>query len=389
VQVVLYSWLVTVVLGADAEAVGVAQMAGQLPTLLLILWAGSLADRIDPRRILIVAHLLAALPPLALAGVLAADRLVYAGLLAWALAAGTLNALALPARDALLSRVADGALQRAVAVAMGIQFGLQVGGYALAAQADRWGAGPLLVAMALLFATGAVTAARLPRRGPRPPAAGAESLDGIGVGLRAAWRSAAIRPALVMVAGSGVFYAGAFMVLLPLLVRDVYAGGAREIAILYGAMMLGTLVSIGALIARGGLARPGRGQLLASGLGAPLLGALALAPPLPVAYALVFAWGMMGGVAMTTGRGIVQEQAPEALRGRVLSVYSLANFGSIPFGSLLLGLAAGALGARGAALVPAVAMAVLTILVALTTDYARLRSASPVTARRGPRSDGG
>ena len=67
-QMSLFPYLVAVVLEEDARRVGLAQTSAMLPVLLLMLLGGATADRTDCRRLLIRLHLIAAIPPLALAG---------------------------------------------------------------------------------------------------------------------------------------------------------------------------------------------------------------------------------------------------------------------------------------------------------------------------------
>ena len=47
---------------------------------------------------------------------------------------------------------------------------------------------------------------------------------------------------------------------------------------------------------------------------------------------------------MSMGRTIMQELAPETHRARVMSVFSLANVGSLPFGAALMGFSADIIG---------------------------------------------
>ena len=58
-QSVLFSWLVVGVLKAEAEWVGITQSATMIPAVLLALPGGTLADRYDQRRLLIILHLVA------------------------------------------------------------------------------------------------------------------------------------------------------------------------------------------------------------------------------------------------------------------------------------------------------------------------------------------
>ena len=59
-QGVLFSWLVVGVLKAEAEWVGITQSAMMIPAVLLALPGGTIADRSDQRRLLMILHLLGA-----------------------------------------------------------------------------------------------------------------------------------------------------------------------------------------------------------------------------------------------------------------------------------------------------------------------------------------
>jgi MFS family permease len=366
IQMVMFPWLVAVYLNESPTRVGIAQMAGQLPMLLLILWGGLLGDRFDQRRLLIGLQLTMVVPPLVMAALAWHQRLFYEVLLVWALVGGALGAIAQPARDALLNRVAGADVQRVVTMAVGVQFGIQVLGFAAGSAADRVGPAVLMVVQALFM----LAAAAATRRVPPLPASVRErrpALAEIGDGLTLAWRSPEIRAAILLTFSVGVFFAGSYLVLLPLMVRDLYQGGAAGIAGAFAANMLGTCTTIIVLMRRGGVARPGRALLLGGVVSVSVLSLLHFELPMAGFYAVIYLWGMCGGISMTMSRAIVQEASPDSHRARILSVYSLGMMGGMPLGSLLLGWCVGAFGVRNAVLVPVVGMAL--VLVAL-----RLRS---------------
>src|SRR5262245_45092871 len=122
-QNIVFTWLVTVVLHEPAARVGIAQMSLMAPAILFMILGGAVADRADVRRLLVRGHLLVAMPPLLLAAATTQGWLSYGALIAYALAVGTLGAFVLPARDAILGRVAGKDLGRAVAIMSAIQFG--------------------------------------------------------------------------------------------------------------------------------------------------------------------------------------------------------------------------------------------------------------------------
>jgi len=148
IQMVLFPWLVAVYLHESPARVGLAQMASQLPMLLLILWGGLLGDRVDQRRLLIGLHLAMAVPPLVMAWLVQADFIFYEVLIGWAIIGGSFGAFAQPARDALLNRVAGRDIQRVVTLAIGVQFGIQILGFGLGSTADSVGPAVLFVTQA-------------------------------------------------------------------------------------------------------------------------------------------------------------------------------------------------------------------------------------------------
>lgn len=364
IQMVLFPWLVAVVLHMDAFAVGVAQMAMMAPSLLFLPLGGLVADRGNPRRLLLRYHVLYALPPLALAGVLAMGGLSYPLLIAYGLAAGSIGAFAVPTRDALLPTVAAGNLPRAVALATALQFGGQLIGIACASSADRIGAPPLLILQGALVLLGLLAVLRLPEPRPHPPAEHPGFWRSVSDGVSAAAKSDQIWPVLLLNFGVGVCYVGPFVAVLPLVVRDYYQGGSAELAYVNLAFWAATIV---AAIAFAGLARrlTLRGRLigLAVMTGAVVLLALASLPSFPVFVALNFVWGIGAGITLTQSRTIVQIMAPPTHRARLMSLFQLGLGGGGPIGAFLAGAIASVAGTKAALTLPALAMLVMIAVV--------------------------
>lgn len=364
---VLYPWLVAIYLHESPTRVGLAQMAAQLPMLLFILWGGWLGDRVDQRRLLIRLNAAMAMPPLVVAGLFQLGYFNYTILFCWALIGGTFAAFVQPARDALLNRVAGADIQRVVTLAVGVQFGVQIIGFGLGSTADLVGPPVLLITMALFM----LAAALATRRIPTLPAAAAtprqHPLAAIGEGLQLAWQDPAIRPAIVQTFSVGIFFAGAYMVLLPLMARDLYGGGSAHIAGAFAANMLGTVVVTFTLMRIGRIARPGRALLIGAVVSSSVLFLLFFNLPLWAFYAVIFLWGCCGGISMTMSRTIVQEAAIETHRARVMSVYSLGMMGGMPIGSFTLGLVTEWVGVRNAVLLPVLGMLIILVYLRLRT----------------------
>jgi MFS family permease len=360
IQMVLFSWLAAIVLHMDAFSVGIAQVALMAPGILFLPLGGLVADRGNARRLLLLYHVLYAVPPLVLGGVLAMGGLSYPLLIVYGLAAGSIGAFAVPTRDALLPSVASGNLPRAVALTTALQFAGQLIGIACASQADRTGALPLLVGHASLVLAGAIAVWLLPDPPPHPPVEHPSFWRSIADGIAEAARSEQIWPVLLLNFGIGVFYVGPFMAVLPLVVRDVYQGGAAEIAYVNAAFWAGTIV---AAFAFAGLARhlTRRGRLVvcAVSVGAMILFCMALQPPFLVLNALCFVWGLGAGITLTQGRTVLQIVAPPTHRARLMSLFQLGFGGGGPIGAFIAGTLAAVLGLQLAMVLPALAMVVL------------------------------
>lgn len=343
IQTVLFPWLITIQLQLGPTELGFGQMALQLPGLFLVLIGGFLADRFDAKRLLMSLYLVAALPPIGLAVLIGHGYLSFLWMLLFAVATGTVNAFAQPARDKLLSSVAGTEVQKTVTIVMGLTFGAQIIGYGAASFADNLGAEPLLMSMAVLLAFGFYSVSQLPEA-----EAGAQLQSGMMVsiidGLKVVGQSEAMRASAILLACLGLFYGGTFMVLNPLMVRDIYQGEAAEISLSFAMFMSGTILSTVVMVMRGGFRNTGKALIFAVFMGGVMLVLAAQGLSWFGYLAALFAWGCCGGVAMSMGRTIMQELAPETHRARVMSVFSLANIGSMPFGSALLGISADIIG---------------------------------------------
>jgi MFS family permease len=374
IQMVLFPYLVAVVLHESPTRVGLAQMAGQIPMLLLLLWGGVLGDRVDQKRLLVGLQTVMILPPLAIATLHANDLLSYGVLIAWAVFGGTLGAFAQPARDALLNRIAGREVQRVVILVIGVQFFIQIIGFAIGAMASTAGITIVLclqsfAMLCAMLATRriplpAVTAIRPPRQHP---------LRDIAEGLRMAWHSEAIRPAVIHAFSTGLFFAGSYIVVLPLMIRDIYGGSSQEIALAFAANMLGSSTTIFWLMRRGGIERSGRALLVGSLVSLSTLAILTQPLSQEMFYFVIYLWGVCGGMGMTMSRSIVQEAAPESHRARLLSVFSLGMMGGMPFGSVLLGACVDAFGPRHAVWVPVIGVLAITLFLIFRTRLWHIR----------------
>ena len=177
-----------------------------------------------------------------------------------------------------------------------------------------------------------------------------------------------------MIFGIGLFFASAYMVILPLMVRDIFGGGAREIALAYASNMMGTCTIIFVLIRHGTIERPGRTLILTGILSSLIISCLYFDLSELAFYLVIFVWGMCGGISMSLSRAIVQEASPATHRARVLSVFTLGMMGGMPIGSALLGVLVEYLGVQTAALIPGSGMLIILAYLYLKTNLYEIES---------------
>ena len=178
-------------------------------------------------------------------------------------------------------------------------------------------------------------------------------------------------PVLLLTRAVGLLFVGPYGVVLPLLVRDVYGGGPREIGLLLSMMPIGGIAGGLLLFRRGGMLRNGRAMLIGQGFAALCVGSLALAPPFAGAALAVLGWGFGSAFFLSAGRTLFHLHAPEAQRATLLALYILGILGAGPLGSLLSGALVGALGPHAALGLQAAAMLACVGLVAWRSGIAR------------------
>ena len=385
-QGVLFAWILVGELEADPEWVGIAQTMSMLPSVFLLLIGGAIADRFDPRRLLLIIHTLSPLPVLGLAYAAGTDQLSIPVVLSFALCMGTFTAFGNPARDALLSRVAGPNLMNAVSGMTAVQFGAQALGAIGAGAARIIGTASTLGLHALILAAGTLFIRKVPRAPESTPEPVSDqtsdqenpkrdslldSLKGMREGLAIIFRTRELRGALMAIFAVGVLFVGPFSVVLPLMIREVYSGGVDQLALANMLFPLGTIS--GSIVVRVfGLKRKGRAMLIALSGGAILEGVLGTAPSFVIFCLATFTWGLAAAVFINCSRTIFQEHAPPAYRGRVLAAYQLGFTGGGPIGALASGYAISVVGLGGTFYLSGAAMALILLSMTLFTQVSRI-----------------
>ncbi len=371
IQMVMFTYLVTTVLHGTEVQVGIAQMSLTFMSMLLLLFGGNIADQSDTRHLLIRCHTLALIPAVVLAAVVWSGALRFEWLIAYGLVMGAITAFTLPAREAMLGDVLGDdrtRIQRAVTTTIGVTFFCQIAGMLSASLAAVTGAAPIILLQAVAQLVGIYTAYQMTpstRHTDHAHTSEGTQLQRITAGLREVANSEQLLPINVLTLAIGVLFVGAFLVLVPLILRSEFGGTVLQYSTVQAAFWGGSILSSMVISRIGNIVNRGRLIVIAVSNGALILTFISIPAPLPVLYALVFAWGLGAGVMMSMSRTTVQEYAPPAHRARILSLYQLGFTGGMSAGALLIGFVAHALGPRDATLVPAGLMA-LVILWLLT-----------------------
>ena len=375
-QQLLLSWILIGILQLPAHQVGLLQALIGVPGVVVMLLGGASADRSDVRQMLIRIYWVAPVFPLFLVAVNLAFGLGITAVIVWGLGMSFAQAYSMPGQQAILNRIAGAQVQQAVTGATAIGFIVQVLGLIMAGQIDRVGVGLVLFiqAVALVLAGFAVREISRPAAKITPPQ-DVSRLAGIREGLSATYRHPMILHVLSITLVSSIFNAGSFFTVYPFVVARIYQGDAWLLAVLMAVFFAGAALSNMVLLAFQPLRTPGRLFLIMQLTRILVLALIWIQPAFWVLIVATFGWGLNMGITTNLARSMVQESAPPAFLGRILSVLSIGLIGSVPLGAIVLGWLVEAFGALNA-LVPSMLLSVVLFI------YGTF--ASPVWRYRSP-----
>lgn len=347
-QTVAQGWL-ALELTNSAFMVGFVSAADSLPVLLLTLYAGVLADRHDKLRLVLLTQALFLVQAATLWWFDWSGRVTIVALTLLALLAGVVNAFDIPTRQSLIVElVGREDIVDAIALnSSGFNLARIVGPSIAAIVIDRAGLAWCfaLNAASYLFVLAALARIRLPAHQPRVHTA--SPIEGMREGLRFMLRTRSLTLLMVMVAALSVFGIP-FLVLMPVVARDVLHGGARAYGLLLAAVGVGAVLGAVVLATTGHTMRRGRWLAISALSFCVLLLAFSFARSLWLATLLLGGVGFAMIQTNALANGLLQTLAPDELRGRVMSAYAFVFVGLNPVGALLAGSLAEVAGAPAA-----------------------------------------
>jgi len=344
-------WLVKELTGSNL-AMGTVMLFSMLPYLLLGLFAGSIVDLADRKKIMVWSDIIRGGLSLSVPLLLATGHLAFWHLCAMAFLMSSVSAFFQPAmqasipnvvgRDHLMPANALGSLTFQISGIVGPALGGAIVGLA--------GTQPAFIAdgVSFLVSAAAILLARIPGAQPaagQPRPNVARVLSGVKEGF-AFIASRRLLLSLVVMALVVNFISAPIMVLMANHVDTAWHAGAQGYGLLGSALSLGALVST--LVLGGVAARFKAQRLVVAGLAAMGLCTLALVPASRLEHGIVIflALGLANPVINIPLMTWLQKWTPDRVRGRVFSAVQVGAMAGTPLALGLAGWASDVFGAR-------------------------------------------
>jgi MFS family permease len=339
------SWLIYRMTNS-AWLLGFVGFAGQIPAFFIVPFAGVWVDRWDRLRILKITQTLSMLESFALAVLVFSGHANVWGITLLTMFQGIVNAVDMPARQTfLVDMVADRAdLPNAIALNSSMVnsarlIGPTIAGIVIAIAGE--GACFLIDGFSYLAVIGSLLMMKTTRSiGREHKNVWSELKDG----FQYVYRFTPVRSILTLLIALNVLGVP-YSVLLPVFASDILHGGPHTLGFLTGAAGLGALISAITLAMRRTIVGLGKVIAITSLFFGFSLALFGLSHWVWLSLPLMVVTGFTMMQQMSASNTILQTIVDESKRGRVMSFYTMSFIGVAPFGSLLVGLSARAIGA--------------------------------------------
>lgn len=373
-QIFAQAWLV-LDLTDDKGALAVTIGLSTLPLLLFGSAAGSLADRVDNRKLLIMTSSALGLLAALLGFVSASGHVTLWWVNVIAVAGGFVSAVERPVSNSILFELVG---REQLSAAVGINSTIMsagrlvspaIGGVIVAV----WGKTPCFFANAASFLI-VIAALVMLRPGEMVKRTGpARARGGVREGFRYVRSTPAVRRPMLMMAIIGLL-AYNFPITSPAMVKYVFEHGARAGGITQSISGIGSVLA-GIWVA-GRAFNERRLALAAIAFGA-VMTASASAPSIYVYAATGFFLGATATMFMAIDQTVLQQAAAGEMQGRVMSLFVIATFGTTPIGAFLVGGLIKAVSARAPLYVGGIASVLCGVALLASSDASVTSPARP------------
>jgi MFS family permease len=321
----------------SAFALGAVNFANAIPSLLVMLFGGVLADRADKRRILLITQIIMGTLALALALLIVSDQVQFWMIIAATMMLGVAFGYDMPAYQALLPElVGPEKISQVVALNSSTFHGSRMIGPAIAG---------IVIGVAGIAAAYFINAASflavivsllIVRSRHRPAAAGTpqmSAIDGLKEGLRHARGRPNLQVLLSLTAINCTFLFPSMAILSPYYVKSVLHEGAGVLGLFWAMSGLGSLIGAMLLVWWPTQARATR--IWAAALIGPA-GLIVMAVTRDPVIAVITASFTSISFSSQLGlfQSMIQESTPQRFRGRVMSLHGITFNGTMPIAGL-------------------------------------------------------
>ncbi len=336
-------------LTTSAFTLGLLNFAAGLPMLALAMYGGTVADRHDKRVILIATQIVQIALALGIGWLVATGQIAIWHVLVAGVLLGISTAFEMPAASALVPELVEKEqLQAAIAVDRSVfhatrLIGPAIGGWLVA----TLGTAAAFFANAASYLALTIAVLTLNPRARGTDAEEALRQTGMKDGFAYVRRDPPTLAMITLLSLASFCISPFFMVLMPLYSRHVLNIPAQSHGLLMGSSGIGAFVGSIWLLS---IPSHRRTTYLRVGVGLICICMLALS----AAHAL---WqAILAMIALTLGTStlfglantVIQERAPDAIRGRISAIVGLSLFGILPFSGLLVSKVSDLLGLREA-----------------------------------------
>jgi MFS family permease len=334
------AWLVLDLTGTPA-ALALVTIAQALPVTILTLFAGILIDRTQSRRLLVFVQLVISLETAIMAVLVLTGRIQYWQVLVLAAVLGVASAVDFPTRASIISELVEPVhVPNGVALNSAMNSAARIIGPGLGGlMISVWGSGVCFAVTAVIYAstTFGLLALRSADFFPKRMALRAPVLGQLKEGLRYSFSTPLLAVNMLLAGFYGTF-AYNWALVLPLMARFALDSGSEGFGAMNMAMGIGS--TIGAALLATQVRASLRLLLMSAGAFGGAMLVLAGTPSLPAALFVLVATGILSVLFNATNNTLLQVEAREDIRGRVLSLYMFMMIGSTPLGGAITGFVA-------------------------------------------------
>ena len=365
---------------SSGSLLGLVNVGASIPMLILPLFGGVLAARVNRKRIIQAGQIVAALIAFSVFVLIRTEQIEWFHLLVSSIMQGAVFALMMPARQALIPQlVGKGLLSNALALNTAAMSATTLAAPSVAGVLyGYFGPSNVYLLIGVLSLGSCIATLFVRHRGEIESDVKNHNVQGKGKindllsditeGLKYVRSQRLIMVLLIMALATTVL-AQPFRFLMPIFVVDVYKLGPESMGLLMSVMGLGALVGSIYIAAHGNKIRC---KILLAGAfisGLSLLG-VAVIPIYMLAVLFMVPLGLGDASRRTIIMTLIMEKSEERYRGRVMSIFML-NFGLMPLGVLPAGVISDLFGGQVAIGILAVMLIMVTCWVWFSQDGVR------------------